>query len=130
MASSATLASLTTRVKEFLVDAGAAVFPATLITEGITQAVEEFNRARPQQDVSEIVVPIPASRELSLAALTGCSDVLAVWFPYVSANYPPGECSYREYLVAGDRKIYLDGEHEPLSGEKARVFYRKPHTLN
>src|SRR5512138_445954 len=118
MSSSATLASLRTRVRAFLMDATKTVWTSDdQIDEGLRLALEELSRlgARgtiPGNDRIGTVTPALNAREVSLAALSGLLAVLEVWFPYTAASpeNPPNRVDYIELANDGAVSLFLLGE--------------------
>ncbi|MGH2359754.1 MAG: hypothetical protein ACRDGM_04320 [bacterium] len=138
MASSATLATLTTRAQNLLEDSGTSVFPSDTIQEGIRLALEEYNARATSigraQSVIGTVTPSASNKEVSLSGLTGLLDVQKIWFPYTASapEDPPNELrDWALHWDAGVPKLYLgDSALSPGGSDVARVFYTKPHTLN
>jgi hypothetical protein len=132
MASSFVLSTLIDAVQGLLMDAGAAVFGDTSVTESIRLALGEYSHALPRV-LADALAPT-AKREIDLSSATGLLTVTDVLFPYTAATpeYPPNHCLYRLYIDTDDSsklKLYLDTADEPNGTDTARVFYQVGHTL-
>jgi hypothetical protein len=127
-ASSLTLTTLRDRVELVLQDSGNATWAAGDVDEGITQALEQYSRVKPDRAVSTLTLAA-AGREISLSTLTGLIRVQKVWAPYNSTTpgYPP---KWVDFRVWPGSLLYVDSSDEPQSAEKVRVWYTKKHTLS
>lgn len=131
MPSTATLATLTDRAEQLLLDTTNAVFPALLINEGIRLALEEYSRARPLKAVGTLTVS-SGGREQSMSGLSGLISVARVWFPYTASDPedPPEWVDFTLFDSSGTLTLYVGGPDEPAVNDVIRVFYNKTHTLN
>jgi hypothetical protein len=131
----ATFTSLRDRVEQMLMDSSNAIFPTTLIDEGIRQALEQYSGAYPRVVETEITLSADG-REISLSTLTGLLEVLDVWYPYSSTGsevFPPNEViGWRVYWDDSIPKLYIHTYQttQPQSGEKVRIWYSTIHNLN
>ena len=126
MGSSATLATMRTRVQNFLWDVGAAVWGLDQIDEAIRQALGEISRVRPLIAHEDVVIPA-GSREVALSA--GVVSVVRVWFPY-DADDEPDWAEYEVWHAGGTQTLYVDLGSTYTADKAARVFYRSRHALN
>ena len=124
-----TLAELRDLVEADLTDAGNATWSTAEIDRGIRRALFRYSEVRPQQVIASL--DAAASREYSLATLTGLVDVQRVWFPYDSTD-PVHHPKFIEFELWDDKTVlYLDVADCPAVGDDPlRVFYTKAHTLN
>ena len=124
-----TLAQLRDLVEGDLTDAGNATWSTDEIDRGIRRALFRYSEVRPQQVIGTLTAA--ASREYSLATLTGLVDVQRVWYPYLSTDpvYPP---AFVEFELWDDKTVlFIHTEDCPAVGDDPlRVFYTKAHTLN
>ena len=127
-ASAMTLTTMRDRVEIVLQDSGNATWAAGDIDEGITQAIEQYSRRRPQHAVGVITLAADG-REISLSTLTGLVRVERVWCPYDVSDptHPPNWVHFQTWPGS---LIYIDDPTEPSNGDVVRVFYTKEHTLN
>ncbi len=140
MASSATLTSLRTRIRTFLMDATKTVWADDAnLDEALRLALDEMSRLAVEVKSgvypnlkSGMVTPANAAREVSVAALAGLLDVREVWFPYTAAapENPPNRAEFVEILDNGSKSIWLLGEQAGDGAKQARVFYRAMHMLS
>lgn len=129
MASSATLTSLTARVRAVLMDSGASIWQDSDITEALRQAMAEYSRSRPLLAVTTLTLAA-SGREISIASVTGLIGVAEVWCPYTAAS-PEDPPNLRPFSLAFDLgTIYVSGEYQPAAGDVLRLFYTKLQTLN
>ena len=123
------LTALRDLVEVDLTDAGNATWSTAEIDRAIRRALFRYSEVRPQQVIATLTAA--ASREYSLATLTGLVDVQRVWFPYLSTDpvHPP---NWVEFELWDDKTVlYLDVADCPAVGDDPlRVFYTKLHTLN
>jgi hypothetical protein len=122
-----TLAELRDLVELDLDDAGNATWSTDEVDRGIEKALRDYSQVNPQQAVGTITLSADG-REVSISSLTGLTRIVKVWFPYDSSDpaHPP---NWVEWSLWGSN-LYLITLDEPQSGEVARVFYHKNHTIN
>ena len=106
-----TLAELIDLVALDLRDTGNANWSAEELTAHIRRALHGYNPVDPIRAEAEIALAA-ASREVSLATLTGLMQLTDVWYPYDAADYPPERPRW-ELLSEGT--LYL-GRRDPSVG--------------
>jgi hypothetical protein len=131
-ASSIALTTATTgmraRVQARLQDASAARWSTDDVDEAIRTAIEYYSRTCPYQTIGTITVAA-ATKEQSLASLTGLIRVEKIWWDYDSSDpsYPP---NWRQFEVWPGAVLYIDDRETPAVNDVLRVWYTKQHTLN
>ncbi len=120
------LAALRDRVELILADSGNAIWATGDIDEAIRQALHEYSKIRPLQEVGVITVAT-ATHELSITTLTGLLGVSRVWHPYTAASPedPPEWVAFE--LWADEALLYFPDEL--TAGKVARIFYDKLQTI-
>lgn len=118
------LAALRTTVRRDLHDESATRWTDAVLDRHIQRAVEEYQQVWPVEATADLNLSEEV-RVYDLSALTGLLWVERVWYPY-EANEPPG---WAPFVVAGS-SLYLLGPAAPRTGEVARVWYAKAHTLS
>jgi len=120
------LAALIDLVELDLRDTGNANWSAEELTAHIRRALHSYNQVDPIRAVGEIALAA-ASREVSLATLTGLMQVTDVWYPYDTATYPPERPRWE---LLSESTLYLLVDESPSAGQVARLFYTKGHTIS
>ncbi len=136
MASSLDLAGMRTRVRNVLMDAGAAVWADDQLDQGIRSALEEYSRAGRVpgapvrgRELIATVTPAAGAREVDLSALADFVALERVWYPYLGT---PGESPHwiRFELFWDDAAPMLRMLSALGDGvSTARCFYYARHTL-
>jgi len=152
-----TLIVIRERARQLLADTEADVWSDADLDEALNQALEIYSRERPYQDVAAVAITAPAAvpaevvipadtvvtvdgewvigrrdtlKELDLSVLANTLiDVTDVWCPFTAADPedPPNERAFSYWSSL--QTLYLSG-YEPDTGETARVFYTRLHTLD
>jgi hypothetical protein len=123
------LATYETYIQNLLADASAAIWSVAWIDDALRQALKEYSTVLPIEQAGTVTLA-SSGREISLATLTNLANVQAVWLPYTAAD-PEDPPNSRHFRFWPDlNKAYILGGPEPDSGDVARVFYTKPHTIN
>lgn len=124
-----TLALLKVRISEMLDDTGLAEFDSDAIDEGITQALDIYNKVRPFSEITTLTFTSD-TRELNISTIAGLLNVQRVWVPYTvdTPEHPP---QWRNFEHWQDQEIiYFNDEGSPVTDQIARIFYTKKQTLN
>lgn len=122
-------------VQEVLMDSGAALFPTTLIDQGLRMCLRDYSRACPLQRAEQLRVQADG-RELVLDNLPDLLEVTEAWWPYDEvARWPARQVrGFRVFYDndLGRRVLYLNDLEggEPQAGEYVRVWYTAWHTLD
>lgn len=128
-----TLAQLTARVGQFLMDATAVTWPAATVEEALRLALHEYTQANPSS-METVVDLIAAGREIALNAVDNLLDVTEVWWPYDSSveNWPPNKVKgFRVWWDDARPVLHLtsvDGS-QPQAAEEIRIWYTVPQTI-
>lgn len=127
-ASSETLTTLTDRVETRLQDSGNARWAAADVNDAIEQALEQWSRHDPYVTVGTVNLSADG-REVDISSLTGLLRVERVWCPYDSSDptYPP---NWVQFAVWPGPLLFIDEPTEPSSGDVARIWYTKMHTIS
>ena len=126
--SSETLATLRDRLELHLHDSTNARWDTNQLDEAIEKALEEYNRYDPQLAVTSITLSADG-REVDISGVANLLRIHKVWWPYDSTDpgYPP---NWVQFEVWPGDILYVDSRTAPSSGEKVRIWYTKPCTLN
>lgn len=138
--STMTLTTARVRVGAIVMDAGALVLANAQIDQGMSLALEEYNRVAltPRspvlpRDVIGTVTPALGAFEFSIATLTPVPEtVQRVWYPYTASSpeNPPRARRFQTFRNAGTISIRLGDGYAGDGSTTARIFYRALHTLN
>jgi hypothetical protein len=128
MASSATLTTLRDRVEAMLQDSSNATWSTDDVDEAIRQALHRYQQVAPRETIGTVTLS-SAGREIDISSLTGYLEIRRVWWDYDSSDpdYPP---NWRDFELWPGDLLYINDTAEPASGDKVRVWYTLPHTLN
>jgi hypothetical protein len=128
MASAETLTTLRDRVELVLQDSTNLKWATADLDEAIEDALQRYTRATPLETIG-IITLAAAGREISMATLTDLLDVRRVWWDYDAAapGFPP---RWRDFEVWPGNLLYIRDSEEPQIGDKVRVWYTQPHTLD
>ncbi|OGT28092.1 MAG: hypothetical protein A2Z17_07205 [Gammaproteobacteria bacterium RBG_16_66_13] len=98
------------------------------IDEALRWALARYTEISPQKAIGTITLSA-AGREISLASLTGLLQVERVWWDYDSTDptHPP---DWRTFEVWPGNILFVDDPDEPASGDVARIWYTKSHSIN
>jgi len=114
-----------TKVRRDLKDEDSARWSDDELDRHIQHAVLDIAQAVPLEAKDEsLVIPTPASREISLSSITGLIYVEAVEYP--TGEYPR---RYREFRVWGNTLELLIDE-TPAADDPVYLYYGKTHTLD
>ena len=119
------LAALRDRVELILADSGNAIWATGDIDEALRQALHEYSKIRPLQEVGTLNTT--ATHELSITTLTGLIGVSRVWCPYTAASPedPPEWVAFEHWV---DEAVLYFPDELPAS-KVARIFYDKMQTI-
>jgi hypothetical protein len=128
------LAQLRDRIEITLVDAANAIWSAGALDDALTTALDQYNLVNPQE-IETSVTLAAAGREISLTTLTDLIRVREVWWPWISTieNWPPNRVrGFRVYRDSGVPMLFMDilEGAQPQSGEKVRIWYDAPQTID
>jgi hypothetical protein len=117
-----------------LVDGTNAIWNTGQLDDALLTALDQYNLVNPQEIETSITLAA-AGRDISLTTLTNLIRVREVWYPWVSTveNWPPNRVrGWRMYRDAGVPKLFLDITEgsQPQSGEKVRIWYDAPQTVD
>jgi len=121
-----TLSQLRDEVESELMDSTNIIWSADNIDDHIAKALRDVSLRKPQQLATTLTTS--TSREIA-HSITDLLYITDVWFPYDTASptWPPPR---PKWFVPCDGYIFLDVSTAPTSGQKCRVFYAAPHTIN
>ena len=125
--SAATLATLRDRVEAILQDSTNLTWSTADIDEAIRQALHRYQQVSPRETITALTLAA-AGREVDISSLTGYLEVRRVWWDYDSSDpeHPP---NWRDFEVWPGDLLWINDTQEPASGDKVRVWYTLPHTL-
>ncbi len=119
------LPTMRTKVRRDLKDEDSARWSDDELDRHIQHGVLDIAQAVPLEAKDEsLVIPTPASREISLSSITGLIYVEAVEYP--TGEYPK---RYREFRVWGNTLELLIDE-TPTADDPVYLYYGKTHTLD
>jgi len=123
------LATYETRIQNLLADTSAAIWSTGWIDDALRQALMEYSAALPIEQAGTVTLA-GDGREIDVSTLTGLANVHAVWLPYTASDPedPPNARHFRFWPNLN--KVYIVGGPEPDTGDVARVFYTKAHTID
>ncbi len=131
------LTDIENAILAMLDDAGSTAWDTTEVDAAIRRALADYSQVQPYE--TETVITLTAAgREIALssvAALTGITGVLEVWWPYISTTetWPPNRVAgFRTWLDAGVLTLFLSSKDgsQPQIGEKVRLWWTKDNTIN
>jgi hypothetical protein len=98
------------------------------VDEAIRWALHRLNEVAPDQTVTSLTLTAEG-REVDISSITDYIDVIRVWWPYTSTDpeHPP---QWRDFQLWPGDVLYIDDPDEPAVGDKVRIWYTRPHTIN
>jgi hypothetical protein len=130
------LTVLEDQIEAILQDSSNIAWTVAEIDAGIRLALAEYNQVAPYE-LNTVITLAAAGREISLtdASLAGLMNVLEVWWPFVTSPEtwpPPRVPSFNFSIQAGVPILSLpaDAASVPAIGQKVRLWWTKPHTIN
>lgn len=119
------ITEIRTNVRKDLHDEDATAYRWTddVLDRHITRAVHDYQLAAPLENKTTLTAT-PASRDLSVAALTDLIDIEAVEWP--TGEFPPRRVGWSQW---GDT-ITLDVVNAPSDADDVNVYWVGPHTLD
>jgi hypothetical protein len=120
-----TLAQLVDEIEAELKDSANAVWSAAELEDHVAKALRDVSLRRPQMLATTLTTGTVRELAHSVADLYYVTDV---WFPYDTASptWPP---TRPKWFIPVAGYIFLDVTTAPTAGQKARVFYAAPHTI-
>lgn len=98
------------------------------LDEAIRWALSEFNAVH--QNTTDTTIDLTSDgREIDIASLVDCTQILSVWAPYDSA-FPVHPPRFRSFLHWPNDILYIQHGAEPADGETVRIIYRHPFILD
>jgi hypothetical protein len=126
--SSDTRTTLLGRVENMVQDVSNLRWSTTDIDDALLKALDEYNRHSPPIAITTLTLAA-AGREVDISSVSNLIRVQKVWWPYDSSDpsWPPNWCQFDVYP---GKILALDTPTEPESGDKVRIWYTTPATIN
>jgi len=123
------LAALVDLVEADLKDTANATWSAAEIEQHLRRALNDYSVVNPAHD-NDVLAVATNTREISLSALTGLTDVVDVWYPYDESD-PQYPAKRPAWDMIDQDTIFLLVTENPTGDatDKMRLFYTKPQTI-